>query len=282
MLNKLFKGREREQRTAIIPLHQIKYGKFQPRFAIDNHELQELVESIKEVGVLQPIVVRPGNNCYELIAGERRVRASISAGLKEINAVICTLSDREAAEVALVENIQRRNLHFLEEAEGFQNLIEHFHLTQSEVAQKMGLSQSTIANKLRLLKLAPQVREKIYQLRLSERHARALLELGNIDSQMKALEYAENNDIKVREWETMIKLEKTQKGDKNISREIKKRRKQRVKPVVKDLRLFINSLEKGVRVLQNAGLDVQLLHQQHDDGIRIIIDVGEQKEGSVI
>ncbi|MGB4503747.1 MAG: ParB/RepB/Spo0J family partition protein [Syntrophaceticus sp.] len=264
----------------MIPLDKIKCGKFQPRFDIENQEIDELVESIKEVGVLQPVVVRPSENCYELIAGERRVRASVKAGLKEINAVICALSDREAAEVALVENIQRRNLHFLEEAEGFQNLIEHFHLTQSEVAQKMGLSQSTIANKIRLLKLDQKVREKIYQLKLSERHARALLELDDINSQMEALEYAEKNEIKVRDWETIIKAEKTKKSDKIISREIKKRKKQNkqnIKPIVNDLRLFINSLEQGVRVLQEAGLEVQLLHQQNDDGLRIIIDVVENR-----
>lgn len=280
MLERILKGRERERRTAMIPLDKIKCGKFQPRFDIENQEIDELVESIKEVGVLQPVVVRPSENCYELIAGERRVRASVKAGLKEINAVICALSDREAAEVALVENIQRRNLHFLEEAEGFQNLIEHFHLTQSEVAQKMGLSQSTIANKIRLLKLDQKVREKIYQLKLSERHARALLELDDINSQMEALEYAEKNEIKVRDWETIIKAEKTKKSDKIISREIKKRKKQNkqnIKPIVNDLRLFINSLEQGVRVLQEAGLEVQLLHQQNDDGLRIIIDVVENR-----
>ena len=276
MLDIIF-NRARDRQTAKIPLNKIRYGKFQPRFAINDQELEELVESIREVGVLQPIVVRPGDDCYELIAGERRVRASIKAGLKDINAVICHLSDREAAEVALIENIQRRNLHFLEEAEGFQNLIEHFHLTQSEVAQKMGLSQSTIANKLRLLKLASPVREKIYKLRLTERHARALLELSDTDSQLEALKYAEQTNFTVRDWEELIRQERSPENGKNISREIKKRRKQKIKPVVKDLRLFINSLEKGVRVLQDAGLDVQLLHKQHDDGLRIIIDVGEQR-----
>lgn len=276
MLEKFFKGQASQRRTAVIPINKIKYGKFQPRFAIDDLQLQELVDSIKEVGVLQPVVVRPGDDCYELIAGERRVRAATMAGLKEINAVVCNLNDREAAEAALVENIQRRNLHFLEEAEGFQKLIDHFHLTQSEVARKMGLGQSTVANKLRLLKLEPQVRERIYQLKLSERHARALLELDNADSRMAALQYAEENEINVRDWETLIKTGNTQKDDNIISREIKKRKKrQKIKPVVKDLRLFINSLQKGVSVLQEAGFDVQLLHEQHDSGLRIIIEIAD-------
>ena len=186
-----------------------------------------------------------------------------------------TSSDQEAAEVALIENIQRSNLHFLEEAEGFQNLIEHFHLTQTEVAKRMGLSQSAVANKLRLLKLDKRVRDKLYQLKLSERHARALLELESTDDQLQLLEKAEKEDIKVREWEEIIREKKD-----NISREIKKskKQKQKIKPMIKDLRLFINSLEKGIKVLQEAGFDVHLYHRQNEEGIRIIIEVLEQKQ----
>jgi ParB family chromosome partitioning protein len=270
MLERFFKGREQDRRVTKIKLDKIKCGKFQPRFNIDDHEIKELVDSIREVGVLQPVVVRPDGDYYELIAGERRVRASIIAGLNDINAVVCNLSDREAAEVALIENIQRSNLHFLEEAEGFQNLIEHFHLTQSEVARRMGLSQSTIANKLRLLKLDKQVRDKLYQLKLSERHARAMLELESIEEQFKVLELAEKEDIKVKEWEELIKKRK-----EYISREIKKskKKKQKIKPLINDLRLFMNSLEKGIKVLQEVGFDVQLYHQQNDDGMRIIIEI---------
>jgi ParB family chromosome partitioning protein len=275
MLEKLFKSRELDRQVIKIKLDKIKYGKFQPRFIIDDHELEELVESIREVGVLQPVVVRPGGDYYELIAGERRVRASMLAGLQEISAVVCNLSDQEAEEVALIENIQRSNLHFLEEAEGFQNLIEHFHLTQTEVAKRMGLSQSAVANKLRLLKLDKRVRDKLYQLKLSERHARALLELESTDDQLQLLEKAEKEDIKVREWEEIIREKKD-----NISREIKKskKQKQKIKPMIKDLRLFINSLEKGIKVLQEAGFDVHLYHRQNEEGIRIIIEVLEQKQ----
>lgn len=275
MLEKLFKSRELDRQVIKIKLDKIKYGKFQPRFNIEDHELEELVESIREVGVLQPVVVRTDGDHYELIAGERRVRASILAGLQEISAVVCNLSDQEAAEVALIENIQRHNLHFLEEAEGFQNLIEHFHLTQTEVAKRMGLSQSAVANKLRMLKLDKRVRDKLYQLKLSERHARALLELESAEEQLKLLEKAEKEDIKVREWEEIIREKK-----ENISREIKKskKQKQKIKPMIKDLRLFINSLEKGIKVLQEAGFDVHLFHRQNEEGMRIIIEVLERKK----
>lgn len=263
------KDRKNGKEIVRIPLDMIKYGKFQPRFTIDEEELMDLVNSIKDVGVLQPVVVRPCEGFYELIAGERRVRASIMAGLKDIPAVVRNLSDVEAAEIALVENIQRRNLHFFEEAEGFQHLIEDFHLTQMEVAKKMGLSQSAIANKLRLLRLSPVVRQKLYDLKLSERHARALLDLEDSESQLRMLEFANRNNYRVGEWEELIRREKS----KSISREIKKSRKQKIKPMIRDLRIFMNSLERGVRVLRSAGLNVQLSHEEVNGILRIVVEV---------
>lgn len=246
-------------------------GRFQPRFEIDEASLGELIGSIKDVGVIQPILVRPHGEGYELIAGERRLRASVKAGLKEIPAVVRELSDAEAVEVALVENMQRRNLHYFEEAEGFARLIAEFHLTQTDVARKMGLSQSAVANKLRLLRLHSDVRAKIIKQKLSERHARALLELPERESQLRLLDLALQKEINVIEWERMIKREKTH----YISREIIKGRKQRLKPIVKDMKIFINSLEKGVETLRAAGLDVQLQHQKIGDSLRIVIEIGE-------
>lgn len=264
-------GIKKSQITA-IEIEKISCdGRFQPRFEIDEASLDELVGSIKDVGVIQPILVRPQGECYELIAGERRLRASVKAGLKEIPAVVRELSDAEAAEVALVENMQRRNLHYFEEAEGFARLIAEFHLTQTDVARKMGLSQSAVANKLRLLRLHSDVRAKIIKQKLSERHARALLELPERESQLRLLDLALKKEINVIEWERMIKRKKTQ----NISREIIKGHKQRLKPIVKDMKIFINSLEKGVETLRAAGLDVQLQHQKIGDSLRIVIEIGE-------
>jgi len=267
---RIIKDDAKSQQVNAIAIDKIKYGTgFQPRFEIAEEDLESLVESIKEVGVLQPVLVRPRDGCYELIAGERRLRASIKAGLTEIPAVVREMSDAEAAEIALIENLQRRNLHFFEEAEGYARLIAEFHLTQTDVAQRMGLSQSAVANKLRLLRLTPDIREKIYRLKLSERHARALLELPDKEKQLRMLKLAEEKEPTVKEWEKLIKHE----NDQNISREIKLRRKQNIKPLVKDLRLFLNSLERGVETLRAAGLDVELHHQRQGGSLKIIIEV---------
>lgn len=252
-----------------IPIEKIKTGNFQPRFMIDQDELKELMASIKEVGVLQPVLVRPKDDYYELIAGERRLRASVMAGLNQIPVVIRDLSDNEAAEIALIENLQRKSLHFFEEAEGYARLIKEFNMTQVEVAKRMGISQSAVANKLRLLKLDPTVRDRIYKLKLSERHARALLDVTNVDMQLKLLECAAIRDYSVAEWEDLIKHEKS----KNISQEINKSKKMKVKPLVRDLRLFINSLEKGVETLRAAGLDVYLHHERDGNILRVVIEV---------
>lgn len=262
-------GRKGDREVVKIPLQSIRCGRFQPRFNIDEESLKELAESIKNVGVLQPIVVRPCDGGYELIAGERRVRASMMAGLQEVPAVIKEVSDAEAMEMALMENVQRRNLHFFEEAEGFRRLIEQFNLTQVEVAERMGLSQSAVANKLRLLRLSPEVREQVYRLGLSERHARALLELEDSRAQLKVLGMAAVRDYRVGEWEELIRREK----HKNISREIKKGRKQNVVPKIRDLRIFMNSLERGVKMMRSAGLNVRLSHEEDNGVLRIVIEV---------
>ncbi len=266
---RITRGKDDPRKVFYVPLNKIKFGYFQPRFQIDEADLTDLIASIREAGVLQPVLVRPSGSYYELIAGERRVRASILAGLRQIPVVVRELNDAQATEVALIENIQRRSLHFFEEAEGYARLIKEFQLTQNEVAKKMGLSQSAVANKLRLLRLDPEIRARIYKLRLSERHARALLELPDKEKQEKILKLAYERNISVSEWEKLIKLEK----DQNISREIKKRKKRKMKPFINDLRLFINSLERGVETLRAAGLEVRLHHQKKEDVLRITIEV---------
>ncbi len=265
------------QRASVvnIPLEKIRVGKFQPRYIVDEGELQELAASIRQVGIIQPILVRPAGDYFELVAGERRMRATQIAGFKEIPAIVREISDREAAEIALVENLQRKGLHFFEEAEGYARLISEFKMTQTDVAKKMGLSQSAVANKLRLLRLSEPVRKKIIELGLSERHARALLELDNEEEQLQLLEIAAQKEITVKEWEHLIKCKK----GRIISQEIKKRKSaKRVVPVIKDLKLFMNSLERGIKTLRDAGLYVQLRH--HYEGTRlqitIEVDVGEQ------
>ncbi len=197
------------------------------------------------------------------------MRACLKIGMTTIPAVVRSLSDVEAAAAALTENLQRRSLHFFEEAEGYARLIRDYELTQSQVAQRMGMGQSTIANKLRLLSLEQDVRLKIYESRLSERHARALLEVKEHDLRLRALDVAARREMSVSEWEGYLRREIPQ----IISREINKSRKKRLKPLIKDLRLFMNSLERGVETLRAAGMAVQYRQQREGDRLKVEIEV---------
>jgi ParB family chromosome partitioning protein len=159
-----------------IPIDSIKPNPYQPRKDFNKKALEELSQSIKTYGVIQPISVRKlQDNSYELVAGERRLRASELANLKEIPAIIVDYRDKESAMIALIENLQREDLNFIEEAEGYRNLIEDHGFTQQELAEKIGKSQSTIANKLRLLKLPDDIKRDLIEHNLTERHGRALL-----------------------------------------------------------------------------------------------------------
>ncbi|HAA89701.1 MAG: Nucleoid occlusion protein Noc [Thermoanaerobacterales bacterium 50_218] len=258
-----------------IPIEKIRIGKFQPRYSIDEEELQELATSIRQVGVIQPVLVRPAGDYYELIAGERRMRATQLAGLKEIPAIVRDISDSEAAAIALVENLQRKGLHFFEEADGYARLISEFNMTQTDIARRMGLSQSTVANKLRLLRLSESVRKKIIELGLSERHARALLELESEQDQLELLEIIARKEMTVKEWEQLIRRKK----GRFISQEIKKgKATKKMTPIIKDLKLFMNSLERGIKTLRDAGLYVELHHHYEGNKLQITIEVEVSEE----
>jgi len=188
-----------QKKITYIPLDKIRPNPYQPRRNFEYSALEELCNSIKEYGVIQPINVRktPGNQ-YELVAGERRLRASIMAGLKEIPAIIIDVNEDDLAIMALIENLQREDLGYLEEAEGYQNLIREHGLTQEELAQKIGKSQSTIANKIRLLKLPPMVKKMLSDHQLTERHARALLKLHDEQIQLKVLKKVCEKELNVK------------------------------------------------------------------------------------
>jgi len=263
-------GRESDgaQQIIEIPVSSIRPGRFQPRFAIKEESLDELVASIQQVGLLQPVLVRPQGLIYELIAGERRLRACVRAGIEQIPAVVRKLTDAEAAEAALIENLQRRSLHFFEEAEAYAKLIREYDLTQNQVAQRVGLGQSTVANKLRLLGLEDDVRQRIYDNGMTERHARALLEVKEHQLRLQALDDASGQEMSVSEWERFLRREKA----RIISREINMGRK-RMKPLIRDLRLFLNSLERGVETLRAAGMEVQFQQQRDGNRLRVEIEV---------
>ena len=192
---------EQKQGEAIMELSiaEIQPNPFQPRLYFDPAQLEELSNSIREYGVLQPVIVRLVDGKYQLVSGERRFRASMLAGKESIPALIRQLSDREVAEMALIENLQREDLNYFEEAEGYARLIQEFQITQEEVAKKMGKSQPTIANKLRLLQISQRVRKEISVDVITERHVRSLLKLKNEEQQLDVLNRIYKNNLNVRQ-----------------------------------------------------------------------------------
>ena len=250
---RLVKNNYKEQSKSIIfiPVDCIRPNPYQPRKKFNKLSLDELCDSIKQYGVLQPINIRKlSNSIYELVAGERRLRASILAGLKEIPSIIIEISDNDSAIISLIENLQREDLSYIEEAEGYNNLISEHGFTQEELAVKIGKSQSTIANKIRLLKLPPLVKKILSDHNLTERHARALLKLHDEQLQLTVLKRVCEKGYNVKKTEDLV--EKTiQKFsiESNSSVETKK-----IPKAIKDIRIFVNTIKQSLEIMKKAGV----------------------------
>lgn len=196
-----------------IFIEDIIPNRFQPRLTFDEKALQELSESIKVHGVIQPLVLRKAGNKFEIIAGERRYKASCMAGLKKVPAIVREMSDNESAEVALIENVQRKNLSSIEEAQSYRNLLDRGYLTQEDLASKLGVSQPTIANKLRLLNLCDEVQNALLNEQISERHARSLLAISNPDEQKNMLNRVIKERLTVKQLDNEIKKRQQNNND---------------------------------------------------------------------
>lgn len=257
-----------------IGIATIAPNPFQPRKTFHDEGLNDLASSIREHGILQPLLVRKKDKGYELIAGERRLRAAKLAGRDTVPVLVRELEDKEMAELAMIENLQREDLHFLEEAEGFQQLLSGFGLTQEDLARRVGKNQSTIANKLRLLRLAPAVRNTLLTENLTERHARALLKLDDTNRQQDVLTAVVSNSLNVRETEDLVEgvLD-------DISREMaKKAPRQNVVKIIKDVRIFINTINSVVAEIKKTGLKVRMTQTQDDDSITINLKIPKRRK----
>lgn len=218
MFPDLLKDIDKKTPLTVCGIEELRPNRFQPRKNFTAHEQKQLVASIKKSGIIQPIVVRKqGTDGYEIIAGERRWRAAQAAGLKEVPIVIRDATDMEAAEISLIENIQREELNPLEEANAYVTLTESFHLSQEEIATRVGKDRSTIANTVRLLKLPAKAKTALVEKKITSGHARCLLAFTSVDEQNKLLDLILKKGLNVRESEKLIQRFKTQPSEKKIT-----------------------------------------------------------------
>ena len=253
-----------------IPIETIAPNPYQPRRDFDRNELLALAASIKADGILQPLSIRRAGSGYELIAGERRLRAAILAGLETVPCIVSEVTDRNSALLSLVENIQRQDLGFFEEANAIARLIELYGMTQEDAAFRLGYAQSTLANKLRLLKLSLDERRLILEGGLTERHARAFLRLETSEQRIDAINQAVRQKLNVEKTERLI--------DSMIEKERYRRNIRKGSVIFKDLRLFMNTVNKAVETMQIAGVDVNVDKQQSDDFLDYHIRIPLKKE----
>lgn len=249
-----------------IPIDKIAPNPYQPRKEFSGSSLEELAASIKEYGVLQPINVRKiGEDGFELVSGERRLRASKLAGKTNIPAVVIEVVEQDSAVIALIENLQRQDLNFMEEAEGYHNLINDHGMTQEELARKVGKKQSTIANKLRLLKLNNNIKKTILENELTERHARALLKLPDDVLQEKALQSIVKKALNVKKAEELI-----EKMLDEVAAASEEPKKNRIKGKM-NYNIYINTLKNACKEILKTGCRVE--YGQVDKGEFIEVTV---------
>lgn len=253
----------------MIPLRIIAPNPNQPRKYFDNLSLNELTRSIEEYGVLQPITVRRAEQGYELISGERRYRAAVLAGLETIPAIVVEADTETSAVMSLLENLQREDLCFFEIAESYKKLIREQGMTQSELAQSIGKSQSTVAGKMRLLLLPPRVRKMVRDYGLSEQHARMLLNLPGEEQQLEAVRRIGTEQLGLQQTSELIA--------ELISED--QQRKQTVHvSSMKDVRMFTNTVKKALDMMKKNGIDANMEENEADWGIEYIIRVKNKEE----
>ncbi len=256
-----------------LPVDKILPNPNQPRKHFDITLLDELADSIKTYGVLTPLHVRLiGDGLYELVSGERRLRASQRAGLTHVPALLVAVTDEDSAIIAIMENIQRENLTYLEEAESYKQLMDYYHLTQEKIANVLGKSQSFVANKIRLLKLAPEIIALINEHGLSERHARALLRLPDTELQKDVLEQVVKKDLNVKETEGIIEKIRNNILVNNYEEPITPDKKARVKSYI-SAQIYINTIKTAYKAVKSSRKDATYQEVEKEDSIEIRISI---------
>jgi ParB family transcriptional regulator, chromosome partitioning protein len=251
------------ERVLAIDIDKIEPNPFQPRKEISNEKIMELAQSIKTSGLIQPVVVRRVGEGYQLVVGERRFLACKKLGWKKISAAVKLLSDNDMATVALIENLQRENLNYIEEALGYVSLMKNFNMTQENLAKRLGKSQSTIANKIRLLKLSDRIRKLLMDNGLTERHARALLKIESEEEQLKMIGEISERGLNVSQAEKRIERE--------TGKEVASGKRKSKKPIIRDMRIVLNTLREAVKLIRNSGLHPDVDEIIEDDYIEITI-----------
>lgn len=261
---------EATENVVKLPIEKISANKFQPRTVFDQEKIEELAKTIHMHGVIQPIVVRPSSEDgrYEIIAGERRFRAMNSLEWKEVPAIVRELSDKETASIALIENLQREELTAIEEANAYQNLLGIHGITQEALAQRLGKGQSTVANKLRLLKLPAEIQDALLNRQLTERHARALLKVKDPDRQRKLCNETIELGLNVKQLEAKV--------EKLLSDEPQKP-KQRRKTVSRDVRIAMNTIKESLNMVTKTGIELTTEEEDHGDYYQITVKIPKKK-----
>lgn len=267
------KGEFLSTRVQYIPLGRIRPNPQQPRRSFDEEGLAELAASIRSCGILQPLTVRRAGEGYELVAGERRLRAARIAGLREVPCLVAQVGEEDSALLALMENLQRRDLDCWEEAQAIARLISRYGLSQEEAARRLGRAQPTVANKLRLLRLPEDVRALLRENGLTERHARALLRLQDPEVQRRAAGDIVRRGMNVAQAEAYV--------EKLLQSAQVTPPRGRSTYIIKDVRLFLNSVDRGLHLMRQAGVDAGWDRQDTDREILLTIRIPKRASGKI-
>ena len=268
----LSKDKKNDTRKLVeLPVASIVPNPNQPRKSFDEDSIAELAKSIEQVGLIQPLMVRMNGQGYELIAGERRLRAVKSLGYETVSCIVCAdMKEEDSAIAAVIENLQREDLHFFEEAQCYAELIDSYNLTQEELARRLGKSQSSIANKLRVLRLPDEVKAAVLDSGVTERHARALLKLEDTQCQIDMIKQISEDGMSVKDTERRVEHILDSRYEQKIPGA---KPRPAVMRMVKDYRIFMNTINSAVNTLRDTGLIITVAQDDRDDGVDIRISI---------